>query len=77
MESMVVEGARLAVVGMATVFAFLTLLVVLMRASAAYFEANAHRFAADGDGDTGESAGDAELAVVLALAEARRRGQRV
>ena len=72
---MILEGARLAVVGMATVFAFLGLLVALMRASAAYFEANAHRFPEEPA--AGEDASDSELAVVVALAELLRQGRRV
>ena len=41
---MILEGVRLMAVGMLTVFAFLTLLVGLMRGSAAFFESFADRF---------------------------------
>ncbi len=80
---MLAEGFRLMAVGMVTVFAFLTLLVGLMHASAAFFEANAHRFPDDepdaASGNRKNSAGDEEIAVaiVLAMAEATRRGQKV
>lgn len=77
---MVNEGIRLVAVGMFTVFAFLTLLVGLMRASALFFEANAHRFPEDeppGTPPVRAGNDDEELAVVLALAEALARGQRV
>jgi sodium pump decarboxylase gamma subunit len=76
---MLLEGVRLMVVGMLTVFAFLTLLVALMRASAAFFEAQAHRFPEDGEGPSERAPGgrDEEVAVVLAVAEALRRGQRI
>jgi Na+-transporting methylmalonyl-CoA/oxaloacetate decarboxylase gamma subunit len=76
---MMQEGMRLMAVGMFTVFAFLTLLVGLMRGSAAFFEANAHRFPEDApeDARSGRSGNDEEVAVVLALAEALRRGQRI
>lgn len=80
---MLVEGFRLMAVGMFTVFAFLTMLVGLMHVSSAFFEANAHRFP-DEDADASpndreNSARDEEVAVaiVLAVAEATRRGQKV
>lgn len=79
---MMLEGVRLMVVGMFTVFAFLTLLVGLMKASAAFFEANAHRFpeeepAAAKSQRSNDSKNDEEIAVAIALAAAMRRGQRV
>lgn len=76
---MLTEGFRLMAVGMFTVFAFLTLLVGMMRASAAFFEANAHRFpeAEPSDPRPARAGNEEELAVVLALAEAARRGQNV
>jgi len=77
----VVEGLRLMAVGMFTVFAFLTLLVGLMHASAAFFEANAHRFPDDDpDGSSNDRRGngrDEEVAIALAVIEATRRGQKV
>jgi sodium pump decarboxylase gamma subunit len=79
---MMEEGVRLMVVGMFTVFAFLTLLVGLMKASAAFFEANAHRFPEEApvaakSQRSNDSKNDAEIAVAIALAAAMRRGQRV
>ena len=66
-------------VGMLTVFAFLTLLVALMRASAAFCEAQAHRFPEDEEGasERAPGGGEEEIAVVLAVVEALRRGQRI
>lgn len=70
------DGLSLMLVGMSTVFAFLTLLVLVMEASARFFEANAHRF------DTPEPVVDtaedtAVIAAVLAAAAVhRRRGGR-
>ena len=78
---MLAEGARLMVVGMFTVFAFLTLLVGVMKASAVFFAAFGAYFPEDepeslqnrGAG----SGGDEEIALVLALAHAKQTGQRV
>ena len=69
-------------VGMTTVFLFLTLLVALMRASAAFFEANAHRFP-EADAQDASSASlaaarvnrEEEIAIAIAVADASRRGQ--
>jgi sodium pump decarboxylase gamma subunit len=74
---MMLEGVRLMVVGILTVFVFLTLLVALMRASAAFFEAQAHRFPEDEEGpsESAPGGGDEEVAVLIAVAEAMRRGQ--
>ncbi len=44
---MIPEGLRLMAVGMFTVFAFLTLLVGLMNASAVFFERFSDRFPED------------------------------
>lgn len=79
---MMEEGVRLMAVGMFTVFAFLSLMVGVMKASAAFFEANAHRFPEDEAPAQKSIAGnqsknDQEIAVAIALAEAMRRGQRV
>lgn len=79
---MIEEGVRLMVVGMFTVFAFLSLMVGVMKASAAFFEANAHRFPEDVRAPSrsrgaNQSRNDEEIAVAIALAEAMRRGQRV
>ena len=77
---MIAEGFRLMVVGMVTVFAFLTLLVALMRASTAFFEKFADRFPEEAASDKPSSAsrdhGD-EIALAIAVADAHRRGQRV
>ena len=79
---MMLEGLRLMIVGMFTVFAFLTLLVGLMKAQAAFFAANAHRFpeeppASPSGKRSGQGQADAEVAVAIALATAMRRGQKV
>ncbi len=76
---MILEGLRLMAVGMFTVFAFLTLLVGLMSASAVFFERFADRFPEDAGEEpkVGRSGNDGEVALALAVAEAYRRGQRV
>ena len=79
---MMLEGLRLMLVGMFTVFAFLGLLVGLMKAQAAFFAANAHRFpepvpTSPAGSRSGRGRGDAELAAAIALATAMRRGQKV
>lgn len=73
---MIAEGLRLMAVGMIAVFGFLTLLVVAMSASAAFFERAGDRFApAAESGARGPSAlpDEAEIAVALAVATARRQ----
>ncbi len=71
---MLAEGVRLMAVGMVTVFAFLTILVALMSAQAAFFAAFGDRFADATPG--GEDADEeAVLALVLAAAHAKRRGR--
>ena len=78
---MLLEGVRLTAVGMLSVFAFLSLLVLLMWASAAVFDAFGSRFDDDeprSPSTAGNSTIDTEkIAVVLALAEAFRRRQRL
>jgi sodium pump decarboxylase gamma subunit len=79
---MIEEGLRLMVVGMLTVFSFLSLMVGVMVGSAAFFEANAHRFPEDKPATAkapgaNQSKNDEEIAVAIALAEAMRRGQKV
>ncbi len=81
-DQMMLEGLRLMLVGMFTVFAFLGLLVGLMKAQAAFFAANAHRFPEEAPRDSvggrsGRGQGDAEVAAAIALATAMRRGQKV
>jgi len=78
---LVSEGVLLMAVGMATVFAFLGVLVGLMQGSAAFFEAFGDRFAepevpTPSAGATPGGAGnDDEIAIVLAAIEAHRRGR--
>ena len=75
---MLMDGLRLMAVGMITVFAFLSLLVGMMSASAAFFEANAHRFPDDADdAPTTGTGNNEEIAIALAVAEASRRGQAI
>lgn len=72
---MMMEGVRLMVVGMITVFAFLTLLVGMMKTSAVFFERFAHRFPEDPAPESPVSRGgpgDEEIALAIAVAEARR-----
>ena len=70
---MLAEGIRLMAVGMVTVFAFLTLLVGVMSAQAAFFRAFGDRFADSSSSDHGED-DEAVLALVLAAAHAKRQG---
>jgi len=76
---MILEGLRLMVVGMFTVFAFLTLLVGLMKASALFFEKFADRFPEETKAEPAKAraGNDEEIALVIALAHAAREGQRV
>jgi len=80
---MMTEGLRLMAVGMFTVFAFLTLLVGLMSASAIFFERFADRFPDEPTADpaakrsAARAGGDDEIALALALAQAAREGRRV
>jgi sodium pump decarboxylase gamma subunit len=76
---MITEGLRLMAVGMFTVFAFLTLLVGLMKVSAAFFEKFADRFPEEALGESAVArlGNDSEVALALAVAEAHRRGQKV
>ncbi len=75
-----VEGAHLMLLGMSTVFGFLALLVLLMNGAARFFAAYGHLFPeepspARTEQDSGALEDGAELAVVLAVAEAWRRKQ--
>ena len=75
---MLMEGVRLMAVGMFTVFAFLTLLVGLMKAMAAFFEANAHRFPEEAPAEAKPArSDDGDVALAIALADAMRNGQKV
>ena len=74
---MMMEGVQLMAVGMLTVFAFLTLLVGLMKVSAAFFLANAHRFPDEALAGVGATRSDQEeMALAIALADRMRRGQK-
>lgn len=76
---MILEGLRLMAVGMFTVFAFLTLLVGVMKASAIFFERFADHFPEDASKEPAarRSGNDGEVALALVVAEAYRRGQRI
>ena len=77
---MLIDGVNLMAVGMATVFSFLALLVMVLRMSARVFEEFGDRWpdptVAPGSSDaSAETSGNEEIAVVLAAVEARRRQQ--
>lgn len=75
---MLIEGVRLMMVGMATVFSFLSLLVVVMIVQARLFEAFGDRFEepeVSPQPDHRTRSDDVEIAVVLA-AIAAHRGRR-
>lgn len=75
---MIWEGLRLMAVGMFTVFAFLALLVALMKASALFFEKFADRFSEEAKTEPAKvrTGNQEEIALVLALAEAARHTPR-
>ena len=81
---MLTEGLSLMVVGMVTVFSFLTLLVVVLEVSARVFESYGHLWpepVTDAPAPTAPATAPnesrhAEIAVVLAAIEAHRRRQR-
>ena len=72
---LLMQGLVLMVIGMATVFAFLVLLIASMNASAAFFRRFAHRFPEEVP-PTGKPAAaadpTAEIAVALAAIRAKR-----
>ena len=75
---MLLEGVNLMVVGMATVFSFLALLVVVLQISAKVFAAVGHRWpdpasATSRPTQTPKTAIDATIAVALAAVVAHRR----
>ena len=73
---MLAEGLRLTLVGMVAVFAFLSLLVGLMYASAAFFAAHGHRLGAPTPAAPLRSSAtqqSQDIAVVLAIAEHHAR----
>lgn len=74
MDNLLSQGGTLMVIGMATVFAFLVLLIGAMNVSAAYFKKFADRFA---EPETpvkrvSSGGGDVEVAVALAAIRAKR-----
>lgn len=75
---MLLEGVNLMVVGMATVFSFLALLVVVLQISAKVFAAVGHRWpdpviATSRATQTQKTPRDATVAVALAAVVAHRR----
>ena len=72
---LLMQGIVLMVIGMATVFAFLVLLILAMNGSAAFFSKFAHLFPEEAKIPTkAVSAADpmAQIAVVLAAIKAKR-----
>ena len=73
MENLVSQGVTLMVIGMATVFAFLVLLIGAMKASAAYFKKFADRYTeSEVPVKVSLGGGDVEVAVALAAIRAKR-----
>ena len=71
---LLMQGVVLMVIGMATVFSFLVLLILAMSGSAAFFQKFAHLFPEDEPVKVQKSAADpvAEIAVALAAIRAKR-----
>jgi oxaloacetate decarboxylase gamma subunit len=71
---LLMQGVTLMVIGMATVFAFLVLLIVAMNSSAAFFSKFAHLFPEEQKAAPKAPAADplAEIAVALAAIKAKR-----
>ena len=72
MENLVSQGVTLMVIGMATVFAFLVLLIGAMKASAAYFKKFADRYTEPETPVKVSGGGDVEVAVAIAAIRAKR-----
>ena len=75
---MLLEGVNLMVVGMTTVFSFLTLLVIMLQISAKVFDSIGYRWpdptiAPTRSAETPNTLGDVDVAVALAAIEAHRR----
>ena len=75
---MLLEGVNLMVVGMTTVFSFLTLLVIVLQISAKVFDSIGHRWpdptiATPRPTQAPKTLGDVGIAVALAAIEAHRR----
>ncbi len=66
------QGLVLMIVGMATVFAFLVLLVVAMQLSAVFFKKFAHLFPEETLSESGTVSPAAAIAVALAAIRAKR-----
>ncbi|HKL21297.1 MAG TPA: OadG family protein [Tichowtungia sp.] len=66
------QGLVLLIVGMATVFAFLVLLVIAMQTSAAFFKKYAHLFPEEAP-QTSAPAADPSAAIAAALAAIRAK----
>ncbi len=71
---LLMQGIVLMVIGMATVFAFLVLLILAMNGSAAFFKKFAHLFPEETVAPKAAAATDpvAEIAVALAAIKAKR-----
>lgn len=67
------QGLVLLVVGMATVFAFLILLVVAMQASASFFKKFAHLFPEEPTKTAAAPAANPAAAIAVALAAIRAK----
>ena len=73
MENLVSQGGTLMVIGMATVFAFLVLLIGAMKASSAYFKKFADRYAEpETPVKVNRGGGGVEVAVALGAIGAKR-----
>lgn len=74
MENLMMQGVVLMVIGMATVFAFLVLMILAMSCSAAFFRKFAHLFPEEAEAAPKKAATDpvAEIAVALAAIKAKR-----
>ena len=72
MENFLSQGVTLMVIGMATVFAFLVLLIGAMHASATYFKKFADRFEEPEATASVKSGGEIEVAVAIAAIRAKR-----
>mgnify|MGYP001162572173 FL=1 len=73
MENLISQGVTLMVIGMATVFAFLVLLIGAMRISAAYFKKFADLYEDSKPiAKVVSKNGDVEVAVALATIRAKR-----
>jgi len=74
MQNLMMQGVVLMVIGMATVFAFLVLMIIAMNSSAAFFRKFAHLFpeAPAAAPRKGGASQETEIAVALAAIKAKR-----